>query len=149
MLPIEDNLTERESVMVVDDDRTIAQAIQRLLEQEDYATILAHDGKQALEILQRGTVPSVILLDLIMPVMGGWELVERLERDDTLCDIPIVLMSGHSRLAQGGKLRDLHLLPKPFDSADLLRLIRSVARQSSSRWESPRGARFRIAPKQG
>jgi two-component system response regulator CpxR len=135
MRPLEQLTPEREAILIVDDDREIAQLLEKLLASEGYQTIAVRNGKQALEILQQGTVPSVILLDLMMPVMSGWELVERLERDDTLCQIPVVLMSGHTRLANGGKLRDLHLLPKPFNPQEMLRLVRALARQSSSRWE--------------
>lgn len=132
-----------EVLMIVDDDQQVSESIGRVLTGQGYDTMLAGDGKEALEILQRGIVPSVILLDLMMPRMGGLELVERLERDDTFCNIPIILMSGHASLARGQKVRDLHLLPKPFDSSDLLRLVRVMARQSASRWETP--DRMRIA----
>ena len=89
--------------------------LERVLSGEGYRTMQAKDGKAALEVLQQGIVPSVILLDLMMPRMGGLELVERLERDDTFCNIPIILMSGHSTLARGDKVRGMHLLPKPFE----------------------------------
>jgi two-component system response regulator VicR len=125
-----------ELLMIVEDDRSVAGLLDRVLSDEGYRTMHAGDGMEAIEVLQHGIVPSVILLDLLMPRMGGLELVERLERDDTFCNIPIILMSGHSALARGDKVRGLHLLPKPFDSAHLLRLIRILARQSASRWES-------------
>src|SRR5258708_38229306 len=104
-----------DSVLIVDDDDSLSRSLQRVLSEEGYVTIRARDGKAALDILQRGgLVPSVILLDLMMPRMGGLELVERLERDDTFCDIPIIFMSGRPALAGGDKVRHRHLLSKPF-----------------------------------
>jgi chemosensory pili system protein ChpA (sensor histidine kinase/response regulator) len=126
---------ETEFVMIVDDDEGVSTLLQRLLSQEGYGTMLARNGRAALDILQRGgIVPSVILLDLMMPRMGGLEFVERLERDDTFCDIPVILMSGHAALAAGNKVRNLNLLPKPFRTDEVLRLVRTVARRTSSRW---------------
>jgi DNA-binding response OmpR family regulator len=126
---------ETEFLMIVDDDEGVSTLLQRLLSQEGYGTMVARNGRVALDMLQRGgIVPSIILLDLMMPRMGGLELIERLERDDTFCDIPIVLMSGHAALAAGNKARNLNLLPKPFKTDDVLRIVRTVARRTSSRW---------------
>ena len=126
---------ETEFLMIVDDDEGVCTLLRRLLSQEGYGTMLARNGRVALDILQRGgIVPSVILLDLMMPRMGGLELLERLGRDDTFCDIPIILMSGHAALAAGTKVRNLNLLPKPFKTDEVLRLVRTVARRTSSRW---------------
>jgi DNA-binding response OmpR family regulator len=135
-----------EFLLIVDDDPGIAQMLERVLVDEGYGTMQARDGKAALEILQQqGIVPSVILLDLMMPRMGGLEFLERLERDDTFCDIPIILMSGHATLARGNMVRNLHMLPKPFAPDELLRLVRNLGRQSSSRWVTPGMDRLRAS----
>ena len=122
----EQDPTQGELLMIVDDDRGVSGMLDRVLNGHGYTTMYAADGKAALEMLQKGIVPSVMLLDLMMPRMGGLELVERLERDDTFSGIPIILMSGHATLARGDKVRNLHLLPKPFDTAQLLRLVRTL-----------------------
>jgi DNA-binding response OmpR family regulator len=135
-----------EFVLIVEDDVNIAEMLARVLADEGYETMHASDGKAALEILQQqGVVPSVILLDLIMPRMGGLEFVERLERDDTFCGIPIILMSSHTALAQGDKVRNLHFLPKPFKPDELVRLVGSLERQSFSRWVVPTVDRLRVS----
>ena len=136
---------DAEFLMIVDDDPGVSRMLERVLREEGYETVLAGDGLAALEILQRGIVPAVILLDLMMPRMGGLELVERLERDDTFCDIPIVLLSEHATLARGNKVRSLHLLPKPFEPDELLRVVRNLARKSFSRWITPGVERVRVA----
>ena len=129
---------ETDFVLIVDDDDILSRSLDRVLSREGYGTMLARDGKAALDILQRGgIVPSVILVDLMMPRMGGLALVERLERDATFCSIPVILMSGHVALARGNNVRDLQFLPKPFRPDDILLLVRHVARRTSSRWARP------------
>lgn len=136
--------SEADLLMIVEDDARVAASLDRVLSGEGYDTTLACDGKAALEILQRSAVvPSVILLDLIMPRMGGLELVERLERDNTFSGIPIILMSGHAPLTRGNRHPGVYFLPKPFQHEELLGLVRDVGRQSSSRWMTSGSNRMR------
>ena len=130
-----------ESVLIVEDDPAIAAALGRFLDNAGYSTTSATNGKEALDVLQRGVRPSVVLVDLMMPLMSGWELVECLNRDDTLSQIPVVIMSAYPKLVGQAKLRAMNLpfLEKPIHFEELLGTIRNVARPSSSRWEIPRG----------
>jgi CheY-like chemotaxis protein len=134
-----------ESVLIVEDDVSVAGALSRFLDAKGFAITAAKDGKEALEVLQQGVRPSVLLVDLMMPTMSGWELIECLRRDDTLSQIPVVLISGYPRLVPAAKLRevDLPFIEKPFHLDELLRVIRSVARPSCSRWEIPRAVAAR------
>jgi CheY-like chemotaxis protein len=129
-----------ESILIVEDDPTIAAALGRFLDSAGYETTAATNGRQALDVLQRGVRPSVLLIDLMMPLMSGWELVECVNRDDTLSQIPIVIMSAYPKLVGQAKLKSLNLpfLEKPIRFEQLLGTIRRVARPSSSRWELPR-----------
>jgi CheY-like chemotaxis protein len=131
---------EQDTVLVVDDDPSIGDALKRFLSREGFSTTCANDGTQALEILQQGTLPSVLLVDLVMPMMGGWELIERLKRDHSLSRIPVVVMSAYPRVVAPAKLRHMNLpvVGKPFQMHDMLDTIRSVAKMSCSRWEIPR-----------
>ncbi len=132
---------ENEFVLIVDDDDLAAGMLERVLAREGCRAKRVRDGKEALEMLQRdGVVPSVILLDLMMPRMGGLELIERLERDDSFRQIPVILMSGHPSLARSPKIRVLDYLPKPFDAAELMTLIRAVSQRSCSRWTAAAAA---------
>jgi CheY-like chemotaxis protein len=130
-----------ESILIVEDDSTIVDALSRFLDHEGYSITSARDGKEALDVLHQGVRPSVLLVDLMMPKMGGWDLIEHLKRDDSLSQIPVVVMSGYPRLFGPTKAREANLpfVEKPFRLQDLLRTIRSVARPSSSRWEISRG----------
>ena len=139
------SLYEDDFLLIVEDDEGVSTLLQRLLSEQGYRTMHARDGKAALEILQQGgVVPSIILLDLIMPRMGGLELVERLERDHSFSEIPIILMSGHGALARGDKIRKLHLLAKPFGAEELFELVDSLARRSSCRWVVSGDQRTRV-----
>ena len=130
-----------ESVLIVEDDPAIAAALGRFLDNAGYETSAANNGKEALDVLQQGVRPSVLLVDLMMPLMSGWELIECLNRDHTLSQIPVVVMSAYPKLVGQGRLEALNLpfLEKPIRFAELLGTIRNVARPSSSRWEISRG----------
>jgi len=131
---------EQDTILVVDDDPSVGDALKRFLEREGYSTVCANDGREALEILQQGTLPSVLLVDLVMPMMSGWELIERLKRDHSLSRIPVVVISAYPRVVAPAKLRHINLpvVGKPFQMDDLMDTIRSVAKTSCSRWEIPR-----------
>jgi DNA-binding response OmpR family regulator len=133
-------------ILIVDDDATIRRSLERTLGQAGYGTAMADDGRSAFELLQRAeTSPSLILIDLVMPRMSGLQLVERLERDDTLCQIPVVIMSGHSALTLGDAVRDMHVLLKPFATDELMGLVRMLGRRSASRWAVPASERIRVS----
>jgi CheY-like chemotaxis protein len=129
-----------ESVLIVEDDPAIAAALGRFLDNAGYETSAATNGKEALDVLQQGVRPSVLLVDLMMPLMSGWELIECLHRDHTLSQIPVVVMSAYPKLVGQAKLQawNLPFLEKPIRFEQLLGTIRNVARPSSSRWEIPR-----------
>jgi CheY-like chemotaxis protein len=127
--------------MVVDDDPSVGDVVKRVLSREGFSITCATDGREALEILQQGMLPSVLLVDLVMPMMGGWELIERLKRDHSLARIPVVVISAYPRVVAPAKLHNMNLpvVGKPFRIDELLDTIRSVAKMSCSRWEIPRG----------
>jgi CheY-like chemotaxis protein len=106
---------EKRIVMVVEDDHLIRQVIAEALEEEGFEVLEAANGKEALEAL-RQVHPSLILLDLMMPVMNGWEFRRAQLEDPTLADIPVVVLSAlkdHTVEAERS-------FTKPFDLEDLL-----------------------------
>jgi CheY-like chemotaxis protein len=80
------------AVLVVDDDRDVRDIVATVLESEGYAVRCAENGAQALAIMH-GPKPNAIVLDLMMPVMSGWELLEAVRMDGDLASIPIVVLS--------------------------------------------------------
>jgi CheY-like chemotaxis protein len=115
----------RGRVLVVDDDPAIREVVADILEMENYVVDLAKDGRAALERLREHR-PDVVLLDLMMPVMDGWQF---LEAED--CDgLAIIVMSAAANAATlRGNPNVRGFLPKPFD---LIELLRAVGRAAGS-----------------
>ena len=113
-------------VMVVDDSLTVRRVTQRLLQREGYRVVLAKDGLDALERLAE-EVPQIVLSDIEMPRMDGFDLVRNMRADARLRELPVIMIT--SRIAQ--KHRDYaaelgvdHYLGKPYAEEDLLALVR-------------------------
>ena len=86
-------MDDRSPVLVVDDDPDIRDTLREVIEAEGLAVVCASDGLGALEALRRGLRPSLVVLDLMMPVMSGWELLEHLQESDRTARIPVVVVS--------------------------------------------------------
>src|SRR5438132_14133766 len=87
---------QEKAVLVVDDDDDIRSAVQEVLEGEGYPTVGAANGKEALDVLRTSaTPPALVLLDLMMPEMDGWELLVRMDEDPAMHRVPVALMSAH------------------------------------------------------
>jgi CheY-like chemotaxis protein len=109
-------------VMVVEDDNDIRTCVCTILEEEGYSTLDASNGRQALELLRREprNPPCLILLDLMMPLMNGWEFYEHLSMDQSLSSINVVVMTAQTDYAQIGSLR---LLRKPLHLEELISAV--------------------------
>jgi two-component system response regulator CpxR len=83
----------RPNVLVVDDDDSIREVLAEVLRDEGYDVSCAGNGEQALTELREHGPPDLMLLDLMMPVMSGWELLELLQSSDDLSRIPVVVVS--------------------------------------------------------
>jgi CheY-like chemotaxis protein len=125
---------ESAKILVVDDSRFLRAAHVQILRQTGYCVISAEDGEEAL-ILARSEKPEVIVLDLLLPKLGGVDVIRALKRDPVLKKIPVIVLSGLTRhnetkLLQEGVAAcvekaalDLELLP---------RIVRDVLRQSAT-----------------
>jgi chemosensory pili system protein ChpA (sensor histidine kinase/response regulator) len=120
-------------VLVVDDSITVRRVTQRLLQREGYRVTLASDGLQALERLQQER-PTVVLSDIEMPRMDGFDLVRNIRGDTRLSDLPVIMIT--SRIAEKHRehARELgvdHYLGKPYSEDELLGLIAHYARAAA------------------
>jgi two-component system, OmpR family, response regulator CpxR len=120
-------------ILVVDDDRDIRETLGEILNHEGYHVEMAENGARAIELIRRGPAPSLVLLDLMMPVMSGWEFLEQAETDETLHDIPVLVVSAMpAPLAppesRGGVKACLH---KPLKLEQLLDLVHQYADHSN------------------
>ncbi len=120
-------VTQVPLIMVVDDSITVRRVTQRLLKREGYRVVMAADGLQALERLQ-DEKPTVVLSDIEMPRMDGFDLARNIRADANLKDLPIIMIT--SRIAEKHRehARELgvdHYLGKPYSEDELLRLVRN------------------------
>ncbi len=106
-------------ILVVDDDQSQAELLREWLVEHGLQVDLAGNGRVALEQATRRR-PSLILLDLMMPVMTGYEFLRHLWASETLQDIPVVVISGAHVANPGGTVG---FLRKPIDLGELLRVV--------------------------
>ena len=116
-------------VLIVDDSLTVRRVTQRLLAREGYRVALAKDGLEALEQLGR-ELPAVVLSDIEMPRMDGFEFVRHLRADPRLSGLPVIMIT--SRIAQkhrdhAAQLGVEHYLGKPYAEDELLTLVARCA----------------------
>jgi two-component system, chemotaxis family, chemotaxis protein CheY len=107
------------SVLVVEDEPDIRETLRDILEMEGYRVRCAANGKEALDVLAE-MKPKLILLDLMMPVMSGYELLQRLRESDDLAKIPVTVVSA---VGDRATVRNASILKKPFDLDVLLHLV--------------------------
>lgn len=109
-------------VLVVDDDHEVREALRDVLDDAGYAVTTAANGAEALCQLERSSAPDVIILDLTMPVMDGYEFLSRRERDPALRAIPVVVVSAvvESQVLGGNGVQ---MLRKPIDLDTLCAVI--------------------------
>ena len=117
------------SVLVVEDDRNIAELLQMYLEKEGYAVTVAHDGGQGLTRF-RAIKPDLVLLDVMMPVMDGWAVCQAIRGES---QTPIIMLTAKSELddkVQGLRAGADDYITKPFEMREVLARIEAVLRRT-------------------
>ena len=109
-------------ILVVDDDEDARTGVVEILEHAQFQVRAVADGRAALAELQSGLRPNLVLLDLNMPVMDGWEFARRAAADPALADIPICMVSGAER-SVGIPPQVVAVLRKPFEMSRLLSVV--------------------------
>ena len=118
------------SVLIVEDDRNIAELLQIYLEKEGYAVAVANDGGQGLAKF-RAIKPDLILLDVMMPVMDGWTLCKTIRSE---AQTPIIMLTAKSETTDkvhGLKAGADDYITKPFEMREVLARIEAVLRRSA------------------
>jgi len=115
-------------VLLVDDDFAIIDGVSDLLESEGFSVVTASNGIDALNQLRSGLRVDVIVLDVMMPVMDGWDFRAEQLADPSLRHIPVVVISasGFSRDTLQRQLSAYEVLPKPLDLDGFLRALNTV-----------------------
>jgi CheY-like chemotaxis protein len=116
----------RSLVLVVDDDDDTRNCVCSVLEAEGYGVASARDGREALDLLARSArsdLPSLMLLDLMMPVMSGWDVLEALKKSPDLASIPVVVFTAAGEPTVSDRGLERPVLRKPIDLDLLLEMI--------------------------
>jgi CheY-like chemotaxis protein len=115
-------------VMVVDDDDMNREIIEAFLVSEGYEVVLAHNGRQALTLLQAQR-PALVLLDVRMPDMNGYEVCQQIKGNPQTRQIPVVMVTGYDsdeEKQRGQQAGTDAFMSRPFDGDDLLSLVNSL-----------------------
>jgi CheY-like chemotaxis protein len=111
-------------VLIAEDDDDVRDNLALLLEIRGYSVAKAANGRQALDLLVQAGAPCLLLLDLMMPVMDGWQLRAELLKDPFLARIPVVLLSGMADVDKAAQhLAAVEYLNKPVDLKKLYSLV--------------------------
>lgn len=119
----------REHIFIVDDNREIIELLEDILENEGFQVSSAEDGADALVQLKQGSTPNLILLDIMMPNMSGYELCSQIRRE---WDVPILFLSAKGKAVDkvvGFEIGADDYITKPFDTEELLARIRAHLRR--------------------
>jgi two-component system OmpR family response regulator len=119
-------------ILVVDDEKKIVDIVKAYLEKEGYQVIVAYDGNSALE-LTRNHSPDLIVLDLMLPEISGWDICRTLRKNS---DTPIIMLTARDEVSDrivGLELGADDYVTKPFSASELVSRVRAVLRRSESR----------------
>ena len=121
-------------VLAVDDDHVIRGLLEVNLEMEGHEVVTAVDGRDALNKVAANP-PDLIILDVMMPNVNGWQVAERLKSDAVTRNIPIIFLSARAMEADVRKGNDIGVesyVTKPFDPIDLMELVRRLLEERAS-----------------
>ena len=119
------------SVLIIEDDPSISEILARVLSDEGFITHTAFDGAQGLDAYYL-TLPDIIILDIKMPVMDGWETLTRLRRVSETPVIMLTVYSAKQDIIKGLELGADDYLVKPFGIKELIARVNTVLRRTST-----------------
>ncbi len=117
-----------ERILITDDDKIFRYLVKEILIEEGYEVIEAENGKQALEILKNGKI-DLVILDVDMPEMNGFETLNKIREDENLFNIPVIMLTVKAMMEdqlQGFEYGADEYLAKPFESQILLAKIKNL-----------------------
>jgi CheY-like chemotaxis protein len=121
-------MSEKKKILLADDEEDIKSVVTLFLQSKGYEIITAYDGLSALD-MARTEKPDLILLDVMMPVVNGYEVCSRLKADEELRDIPVVMLSAMAQsesVDKGLSAGAVDYIVKPFDPVSMEQTIRRV-----------------------
>jgi len=127
-------MDKTEKIFLVDDDEIHLSILENILK-DKYEVITAKSGKDALEYMLKGVVPNLILLDILMPDLDGWEIFNRLRAVSFLKNVPIVFLTSVNESAEVTHAQEIgaaDYITKPYDKDDLLDRIEKILEKSTT-----------------
>ncbi|MBD3214192.1 MAG: response regulator [Candidatus Lokiarchaeota archaeon] len=123
-------MPDKKTILVVDDEPDILNLTKKFLELGDFNTITCSNGKEAMKIIkEKEDDIALILLDIMMPGMSGYQVLETIKTDDDLKDIVVVLFtvkSFNEDIQKGKRLGADYYITKPFSGKELLKKIKEI-----------------------
>jgi CheY-like chemotaxis protein len=108
-------------VLIVEDDRSIREMMKSVLEIEGFTIVAANNGREGIDAIRGSHPPDVILLDMMMPVMNGWDFLDFVRANAMTAKIPVVVVSAYDEIARS--VRPDAFVPKPVQLKALLEAI--------------------------
>ncbi len=129
------------TVLIVEDDRNIADLLRLYLEKEGYVTAIADDGGAGVEMFRK-VQPDLVLLDIMLPVMDGWGVLQTIRKESSA---PVIMLTAKGELndkVSGLKMGADDYITKPFEMKEVLARVEAVLRRGSSEEEKNNGRRL-------
>jgi DNA-binding response OmpR family regulator len=134
---------EKEIVLIIDDDADLARIVQLSLDREGYQAVIATSGLEGLQEAYR-VQPNLVILDIMMPGMDGWEVCRRLVE---ISNVPILMLTAkgtEADIVKGLQLGADDYLTKPFSVAELVARVQALLRRAASQSQTDRSSIFSI-----
>ena len=121
--------SKNKKILVIEDEATLQKALNEVLSNEGYKVVSSLDGLKGLELAQEEK-PDLILLDIILPKMDGFEVLKRIKKDDKISQIPVIILTNLSDISDIQKALDLgattYLVKADFHIEDVLKKIEKI-----------------------
>jgi two-component system, chemotaxis family, chemotaxis protein CheY len=119
---------KKRSILVIDDDRAMCQLIEKMLERR-YSIVIMNDGIQAMQWLISGQIPSLIITDIDMPNLNGYDFLKNVKKSGYFKDVPVIVITGYDDARQKANCLELGVedyFIKPFNPSILIESIEST-----------------------
>jgi DNA-binding response OmpR family regulator len=133
----------KEKILIIDDDQDLAKIVQLSLDQEGYQTVVATSGLEGLQEAYR-VQPDLVILDIMMPGMDGWEVCRRLGEMSTVPILMLTAKGTEGDIVKGLQIGADDYLTKPFSVAELIARIQALLRRAGSQSQTDKPSTFSI-----
>ena len=114
-------------ILLIEDEEILINLLEKKLTQEGYKVFLARDGEEGLETMKR-EMPNLVLLDILMPKMGGLEVMEEMQKDEELKKIPVIIISNSGQPVEIDRIQKLGakdwLIKTEFDPQEVIEKVK-------------------------